>query len=278
MAIVIVCGAVLALGLAASVRWSRLSFAAPDPLEPLPPLEVARRCIWYVSITLTAGVAAGICTIGAGGRLAMRLLAATAGDAAQGRLTEADQLVGEITLGGTIGFVAFTGIFSGAVFGALFLIVRRFLPPGPAGGVAYGLGLLIVFGAILDPLRKDNPDFDIVGPGWLAVVVFTMLAVGFGVVLRGFTARMSIWLPLPRAERKVLARYVVPGLLAAVFFTVTAATIVVGLIVVLATRWRVPIQVIRSSRWIIAGRVVLAVVVVVSSPALLTSVIGIASR
>ena len=37
----------------------------------------------------------------------MRLLAVTAGDAAQGRITEADQLVGAISVDGTMGFVIF---------------------------------------------------------------------------------------------------------------------------------------------------------------------------
>ena len=114
----------------------------------------------------------------------MRLLAVTAGDAAQGRLTEAEEVVGQITLDGTIGFVIFNGVFGGVLFGALYLILRRFLPDGVTGGVVYGLGLLLVFGAILDPLRSKNPDFDIVGPGWLAVIVFTLLAASFGVARR----------------------------------------------------------------------------------------------
>ena len=38
-------------------------------------------------------------------RLIMRLLAVTAGDDAQGRLTEADEVVGEIDLGGTVALV-----------------------------------------------------------------------------------------------------------------------------------------------------------------------------
>lgn len=43
----------------------------------------------------------------------MRLLAATAGDAAQGRRTEAEEIVGRITTGGSIGFIVFTGLFFG---------------------------------------------------------------------------------------------------------------------------------------------------------------------
>ena len=43
----------------------------------------------------------------------MRLLAATSGRAAQGRLTEAGERVGEITTDGTIGFLLFVGVGGG---------------------------------------------------------------------------------------------------------------------------------------------------------------------
>jgi hypothetical protein len=52
----------------------------------------------------------------------------------------------------------------------------------------------------------------------------------------------------------VLARYAVPGVLAELLFSATALLIVVGATVVLVTRWRLPIDVARSPRWIIAGR------------------------
>jgi hypothetical protein len=66
------------------------------------------------------------------------------------------------------------------VAAALYLVLRRLLPAGRLGGVVFGVGLLVVFGTTVDPLRRDNPDFDIVGPGWLSVLVFASLAVAFG--------------------------------------------------------------------------------------------------
>ncbi len=131
----------------------------------------------------------------------MRLLAVSAGDDAQGRITEAEEIVGRVTFDGTLGLILFTGVFGGALCGALFLLVRRFLPAGRLGGVAYGLALLIVLGTVTDPLRKENPDFDLVGPGWVAVLVFTVLAIGFGVAVGGFTARASTWFPRFSAGR-----------------------------------------------------------------------------
>src|SRR4051794_28856558 len=98
MWIVIVCCVLLVGGLTAGVGRSGRPFVAPDLDTPLTAVEVARRFVWYSAITLTAGIVAGITVIGAGGRLAMRLLAVTAGDDAQGRITEADQVVGAITV------------------------------------------------------------------------------------------------------------------------------------------------------------------------------------
>jgi hypothetical protein len=47
--------------------------------------------------------------------------------------------------------------------------VHRWLPAGWVGGLASGVLLLVVAGTRLEPLRRGNPDFDLVGPGWLSV-------------------------------------------------------------------------------------------------------------
>ena len=242
------------------------------------PREVARRVVWYASLVLVAGPAAGICVIGAGGRLAMRLLAVTGGDDAQGRITEADEVVGDITVGGTIGFIVFAGILGGTVAAALYLLVRRFLPASWIGGVVFGAGLLVVAGTTVDPLRQDNPDFDLVGPGWLAVLVFTALALAFGLVLAAFVAHLSAWLPLPSTERRVLAHYVGPAAAAVVLYPVTVMFAVAGLAAVLATRWHGLLDAVRSPRAVVVGRVLAAGLVVVALPGMLAAVADIASR
>ena len=278
MRIMLACGALLVAGLAAGVVWGGQTFAAPDTSVELTPREVARRFAWYASLTLTAGMLAGIAVIGAGGRLVMRLLAVTAGDDAQGRITEAEEVVGRITVDGTIGFVLFNGIFGGLAAAALYLLVRRFLPAGRLGGVVFGLGLLVVLGAVIDPLRGENPDFDIVGPGWLAVLAFSALAVGFGVALQGVTARLSTWLPLLSAQRHVVLRYALPAALAAVAFSISAALVVVCLVVVLVTRWSPVVDAVRSRRWVMGGRALAVILVVVSLPNTISNVADIAGR
>jgi hypothetical protein len=103
------------------------------------------------------------------------MLAVTAGEGAQGRITEADEVVGRITVDGTIGFVVFTALFFGLATGVVYMLVRRWLPAGRLGGLAYGALLLLIAATRIEPLRADNPDFDLVGPSWLALLGFAAL-------------------------------------------------------------------------------------------------------
>ncbi len=278
MSIMVGCGVLLLAGLVSGAIWGGHAWVPlPEVLE-LSPLEVARRFVWHASIMLTGGIVAGITVIGGGGRLAMRLLAVTAGDDAQGRITEAEETVGRISLDGTIGFVVFNGVIGGVAAAGLYLLIRRFLPAGWLRGVVFGLGLLIVVGTTVDPLRADNPDFDIVGPGWLAALVFGLVVIGFGVVLSGVTAQMSSWLPLISTERAVLVRYAIPAAVAAVAFSITAVLAVVCVTVIVATRWQPLPRAIRSRRFLIAGRVILTGIVFVASPNAIANLTDIATR
>jgi hypothetical protein len=144
---------------------------AAGPADRSPVGLVVRRYLWYLTLAITSGIAAGILAAGAGGRLVMRLLAVTGGAGAQGRITEAEQIVGRISVGGTLGFVVFTGLFVGLASGAAYLLLRRWLPAGRTGGLAYGAVLLVVAGTRLEPLRPGNPDFGLVGPGFASAVV-----------------------------------------------------------------------------------------------------------
>ena len=119
----------------------------------------------------------------------MRLLAVTADDSAQGAETEAEQIVGEITTSGTIDLVLFNGIFFGLASGLAYVLIRRWLPAGRLGGLAFGALLLVVAATAIDPLRADNPDFDIVGPGWLVVATFGALVLLHGMAVAAIAAR-----------------------------------------------------------------------------------------
>lgn len=51
------------------------------------------------------------------------------------------------------------------------------LPRGRLAGPTFGLAAFVMVSPFIDPLRADNVDFDIIGPGWLAVTVFAALGV-----------------------------------------------------------------------------------------------------
>jgi hypothetical protein len=132
----------------------------------------------------------------------MRALAATSGSGAQGKLTEAGEVVGEITLGGSLGFLLFVGILLplAAAFG--FLVLRR-LAPGPVWltGLVFGTILLGTVG-IDDPLARDNVDFVILRPLWLAVAAVIATALLFGVTFSAVAARLDATLVGPAELRR----------------------------------------------------------------------------
>lgn len=123
----------------------------------------------------------GVLTIGAGGRLLMRVLAATSPDDVQGLRTEADEVIGEVSVGGSVFLVVFVGIGAAVVGLALFVMLRPWLPEQslPAGlvGVAIGAGLLV---RPVGLLTSANSDFTLVTPVALAVALCLTTLVLFG--------------------------------------------------------------------------------------------------
>lgn len=208
MILMLICAALVVCGVAAIVAWGG------DEIRPLTPeaetdsskVWAARRYTWHVLLGVVGGVGAGLLIAGAGGRLAMRLLAVTAGEAAQGRVTEANEIVGQISLQGTLNLIAFVTLFFGPASGLLYMLIRRWLPRGRWSGVAYGVLLLLVASTRIEPLRVDNPDFDIVGPGWAAASVYTALVVMHGMLVAALAARYSRIAP-PIARGRPLVAY-----------------------------------------------------------------------
>jgi len=164
-----------------------------------PPRSLPAWLVRYVAAALAAGLVAGLLAAGAGGRLVMRLLAATSPEA-EGSFTEAAEVVGEITLGGTLGFIAFIGVPAGLLSGALYALMRPVLPRGRAGGVALGGLLLVLAGTRIEPLRSDNFDFSLVGPAWLAVLGFAAVALLQGMLVVALSRRFALPEP-PGAAR-----------------------------------------------------------------------------
>jgi hypothetical protein len=286
MAVIVVCILAVLAGLVAVVRWGGLTVEPPRapaeegaaaPGDPPPVGLVVRRYLWNVSLAMAAGVGAGLMAAGAGGRLVMRLLAVTAGDDAQGRITEADQVVGQITAGGTVGFIVFTALFFGAATGGGYLLVRRWLPAGRAGGLAYGALLLVLAGTRLEPLRQGNLDFDVVGPGWVSVAAFTALVLFHGMLVAALAGRVSRAVPLLAREPRAIAAHATL-LPLALLPPVVLALAVVGALVVLATRVRPVVAAWHARRLVPAGQVVLALVALAALPGFVSAVADILGR
>jgi hypothetical protein len=286
MAVIILCIALVLVGLLAVVRWGGLAVEppptpAPDAPGPtVPPLAslVVRRYLWYLAVALVSGAAAGILAAGAGGRLVMRLLAVTAGADAQGQITEAEEIVGRITVDGTIGFVVFTGLFFGPVSAAAYLLLRRWLPAGQAGGLPYGALLLVVAATRLEPLRRANPDFDLVGPGWVSVAAFTLLVVFHGMLVAALAGQVSRAVPLLAARPGAIAVHAPLLLLVLPGPSVALVLIIVGVLVVLASRLPTVVAAWHNRRLLVLGRVALALITLVAVPGFTMAIVDILGR
>jgi hypothetical protein len=193
MAVIAVCAALVVLGVVMVVRWGAEPPSAAAEIAgraPRSPRAVAVGLLRYLGVAFGAGMAAGVLAAGAGGRLVMRLLAATSPEA-EGKITDAGETVGRITVDGTLGFIIFAGLPAGFLAGALYALVGPVLPTGRAAGLVLGVLLLVLAGPRLEPLLADNPDFAIVGPDWLSVLAFTILGLFQGMLVVALGARMS---------------------------------------------------------------------------------------
>lgn len=104
-----------------------------------------------------AGLIAGLVFLGVGSRLVMRAVALLNPDS-RSLITDNGNVIGEITAGGTADLVIGTGLFGGLIAGALWVLVRDWLPAHfgvriPLAGVlAALLGSFVI-------VSNDNEDF-----------------------------------------------------------------------------------------------------------------------
>jgi hypothetical protein len=177
---------VAAVVLAVRLRHTRRT---PSPITGSEPFgERLAVTVGRTGGMLIGAYLAGVLTIGAGGRLMMRVLAATSSDGVQGLQTEADETIGEVSVGGSVFLIVGVGIGAAVVGLALFSTLRRWLPDRSlaAGlvGVAIGAGLLVRPAGLL---TSGNSDFTRVAPVALAVALclatFVLFGATFGVLV-----------------------------------------------------------------------------------------------
>lgn len=130
---------------------------------------------------LAGALLSGILTIGVGGRLLMRILASTSSDSLQGRRTEADAVIGKVSVDGSVFLIVIIGMGAGVAGLALYAALRRWLPSRSTAaglvGVAIGAGLLLRPSGLLS---SSNKDFGLLGPVPLAVAIILTMLVLFG--------------------------------------------------------------------------------------------------
>jgi hypothetical protein len=188
--VTVVCSVALVLAAGAVLKWGHLDASFRDVHGNAIARAMRRLCVLEVS-----GIVAGLLVGGFGSRLMMRVIAATSSAAAQGRLTQADEVVGKVTQEGTVGLLIFVGIGFGIVGALLYALVVRFLPNRAwLSGAIAGLLALGIF-ARRDPLDPSNRDFTFLSPVALAVVIIVVLFVLYGMTLASVAARLERFYP-----------------------------------------------------------------------------------
>ena len=143
-----------------------------------------------VGIAGLAGVLAGIVVAGIGGRVLMRVSAVLAGPVSTGMRTDNGNIVGEITVPGTIALVAFAGVANGLIGGLVYAALRPWLAPlGRRGAVGFGVLLLAALGFVV--ITPENPDFRRFGPAALNIAMFALIYVLFGASLVSLHAALD---------------------------------------------------------------------------------------
>jgi hypothetical protein len=241
--VVLVVVAVAGLSLACVLTASGWDARRPPPLEIDPRASRSDRLtpvLRRASALFMAGGVAGVLVLGLGSRLMMRVLAATSSDSAQGRLTDADEIVGEVTFDGTVGFVVFIGFFAGMITIGVWAELRRWLPErSVAAGVvvaAIGAGALARPSGLIDP---GNHDFVILSPVWLAILLSMMVLLTYGVCFAVLADRWADTWPTPAlTPRGVLAT--LPLLVAFAMGVLVVVPAIIIVVVVCFAAWRRP--------------------------------------
>ena len=129
-----------------------------------------------------AGVLTGGLVGGLGGRVVMRAAALAVPDAA-GRFTENGNLIGNITLLGSLGLVVF-GLFVGLFIGVFWVAVAPWIPGAGVRRALATMPIALAMGGV-GLVGGDNSDFHVLHNNLLVVVMLLGLvaAVGFVVAL-----------------------------------------------------------------------------------------------
>jgi hypothetical protein len=130
-----------------------------------------------------AGIIVGLLVAGLGGRLVMRVATILHEDKV-GIFTENGEVIGHISLNGTLALMIFGGLGMGLLAGAIWVIVSPWIP---GRGIARALVTAIAAIGLGTPplIQRTNPDFIVLGrdPIVVALLVALVGLVGFSIAL-----------------------------------------------------------------------------------------------
>ena len=131
-----------------------------------------------VAMAGTAGLLTGALVGGVGGRLAMLVLRLTSDPSVRGIESDDGFTIGVVS-SETMFLVMFTAVL-GAVGGLGYLVIRAWLP-SPRRPALFAALMGVVGGALI--IHPDGVDFTLLGPRWLAIVLFVALPAAYGLAV-----------------------------------------------------------------------------------------------
>ena len=173
-------------------------------------VEVAE-LIRHIGIVGIVGVSLGLIVGGIGGRVLMRIAAVVAPDRVTGLTTENGNVIGDITVGGTIALLIFVGILFGGIGAVAYVISERWLSwTGAFRPLVFSILLLAVASPIV--LHSNNIDFLLVGNYELIVGMFGALFLLYGIPLPLLASALERRLPEVNPDRPLQSVGVYLGL------------------------------------------------------------------
>ncbi len=154
-----------------------------------------------------AGLVVGLVVGGIGGRLLMRVAALLEPEAA-GLRTENDNVIGAITFDGTLALLVFGGLLSGVIIGALWVVIRPWLPRRPLARALVAIPICIAMGTTL-LIQDSNPDFIILRRNLVVVAALVGLVALVGPSMVLAESVLDRLLPAVRRRGPALITYAV---------------------------------------------------------------------
>jgi hypothetical protein len=168
-----------------------------------------------------AGLTAGVVVGGLGGRAVMTIAAVLNPDAT-GRRTENGNLVGVLSLDGTLALILFGGLAGGLVASVVWVVVGPWLPFSGARRAALAFVGAVALGGFF-VIQSTNRDFRILEHDLLLIVLFLALVGLVGAAVARLDAALDR--RLPRGERMVVPALIGYGALAALGAPALALTL-----------------------------------------------------